>query len=711
VNDPEERAADRVADQALHGGGGEVASSGGLPVLRREPDDPEAEAAEADDPWGPHYTTSVSPGPGCHSELIEGYCPLDPTKSAIHAQNADSQMEAYIQADCDVIHEPDTAAARSEAQRRLLLAIGDLWPDWPDEAAAQAGRADIRKKAQTEEATLAELGAEVLTDTPEAFPMTAARIHRERNMLRVDFAAIQREQADAQAAMEDAGKRMGDRLPSEGMPDAGTPPLPFAAQVGWDLGWPLYLKDAGVVGNVARAAWRYRALGAPTRYARFHNRRVEDEAGSIELGEMCPTPSTLEQAALGPLPLFGLTSFDPWGTLRDAIAETGDGWSGLSGAGATAVMGWYQLNLSPEDHAGAAVHWAAIKAADATIAGMSRVDRLFHAIDIAWYRGYFGKAADEVIEALKENWELLLAAAGVTVIAIAVATAVPIVGWALGAIGLWGVATAVIDIADSILDCMQATTVRDLQQAAKRLARTAVTMGVEAIIGAALGAAGKRVVKTARRVKPTAPAGAAKPDVPPQRPRATKPPKDEPAPTARRPKPTTVERVAEKFEEFAAACSLGSIKCRFKIPDHIVREAGPYPTQMNVPMPKGPFTVQKAALTGAVRVSTTLQQTVLTDPKRWPHFEAALKASKGKWPEDPPGVKWQVHHIKPVFMGGESDIDNLIPLPAGIHQEYTTWWNRIHRGFRTRFDETEWDLIYYNQQDVPGSRVPLTKVR
>jgi hypothetical protein len=170
-----------------------------------------------------------------------------------------------------------------------------------------------------------------------------------------------------------------------------------------------------------------------------------------------------------------------------------------------------------------------------------------------------------------------------------------------------------------------------------------------------------------------------------------------------------VERLSKKFEEFAGACALGSINCRFKLPDQVIAEGGPYPTAMNVPMPKGPFKVQHKALAGVVRVTEELQNRVLQDPSRWPHFEAALKASKGKWPEHPPGVKWQVHHVKPVFMGGGSNIENLVPLPANVHQLYTNWWNRIHAAFKGRFDANEWELIYTSQKDIPGSRVPATR--
>jgi hypothetical protein len=168
----------------------------------------------------------------------------------------------------------------------------------------------------------------------------------------------------------------------------------------------------------------------------------------------------------------------------------------------------------------------------------------------------------------------------------------------------------------------------------------------------------------------------------------------------------TAKRVAEKFEEFAGACQLGSIFCR-RIPEVIENEVGkPPPTKHNVPPPKGPFDIQKSAFNPANRDPDFLQKLVLSDPDRWPEFAKALKANGGKWPKET-GNSWQVHHIKPVGMGGKSTIDNLFPLPPSQHSILTNYWNSVRQAFERRFTKVEWDAIYTTStQNVRGSDTP-----
>src|SRR5262249_49182738 len=173
--------------------------------------------------------------------------------------------------------------------------------------------------------------------------------------------------------------------------------------------------------------------------------------------------------------------------------------------------------------------------------------------------------------------------------------------------------------------------------------------------------------------------------------------------------------LARKSEEaIGDACSLGSINCRARLPAQVEAEAGAYPQAAGVPRPAGPFNVQRAALVGAERGTDLLRQRAIADRHRWPAFDAALTQAQAQgrsWPGDAHGVPWEVHHVKPVFMGGDSVVDNLFPLPRATHQLYTNWWNAIGRAFRNRFTEQEWDLIYSNQRNVPGSRVRQVRVR
>jgi hypothetical protein len=174
---------------------------------------------------------------------------------------------------------------------------------------------------------------------------------------------------------------------------------------------------------------------------------------------------------------------------------------------------------------------------------------------------------------------------------------------------------------------------------------------------------------------------------------------------------STAKKLAKKFEEFGGACAIGSINCR-KLPDHVLDEVGEYPKDRGVPMPGGKFTVQKSILSDVARDTEMLRSKARNNRKLWPDFDKALaKAEKqGKdWPYDSAGEPWQVHHVKPVFMGGDNTPDNLFPLPKSVHQKYTNWWNDLHRAFKRRFTPDEWDRIYGSEKDVAGSRVPKTQ--
>jgi hypothetical protein len=264
------------------------------------------------------------------------------------------------------------------------------------------------------------------------------------------------------------------------------------------------------------------------------------------------------------------------------------------------------------------------------------------------------------------------------------------------------------EVAQSIADCTQAKSVASLQQASMRLARALVNGGIFILIvlvTEGVGKAASRLRKEAAELRKADPALTAEAAEQKALERLSK---EERAALEAGP-----AKLAKKFEaEIGAACSLGSINCRVKLPDHIETEAGAYPTDHAVPKPGGPFTVQKAALTGAERGTQLLRDKVLGDPSKWtPEFSKALADAKAATPplDWPPG--WEVHHVKPVFMGGKSGIENLQPLPKAIHQKYTNWWNAVHRAFKKRFTEAEWDDIYWNKASVPGSKVPKGKVR
>jgi hypothetical protein len=506
-DDAEEREADRLARQG-RGTDSEAAGTTGE-VLRRQPDEPEDTAAE--DRWA-DYDLSRTGGRGCDDELIEEYCPLDLDENPPVLKGADARVGEFVQTSCREIHESGDAATRSKARRRVLLA-GESPPDlFTDDAEARAWWSDIAEAADTEEKALVALGKEFLVQVPSAFPATAARAYRTRSTLRVDLATLRTQQDEARRVVREAGITMGIYLQGQGMPKRGTPPPMFLGQAGDQLLWPHYVQSQGVVGDLARAVLRYRATMGPSRFVQEYNQRVENEAADIERGEACPPEYILRDADLGPRATISLSAGDAWAVLRAELAgDSGGLLAGLNEATVATLLTLRQLAMSPEDHEGTATHLEARRVADERIAGESGIERLFDAIDIAAYQGYFGQAKDDLVTALKENWETLLLVAGITI----GVSLIPVIGWIIGgALIAVGVASTVIDVAKAIRRCLNATTLTELQAGAWDIAKAAVSAGVDVLLGAVTWGAGRawRAVRGAKR--------GATPGTPPPRPGA-----------------------------------------------------------------------------------------------------------------------------------------------------------------------------------------------
>jgi hypothetical protein len=348
----------------------------------------------------------------------------------------------------------------------------------------------------------------------------------------------------------------------------------------------------------------------------------------------------------------------------------------------------------------------ALAKADAKVAAAEGGERVVRALKWAKANGYFGGAFGEWVDNLIAAGPMILLEIG----AILLLGMIPGVNIAVAIYLALTIARDVLHMIDelgaSINDCAQATTVAQLQAASMRLSRALVNGGMFiaiVLITEGIGKAAGRLRKEAAELR-----------------KADKTLTEEAAQKKAMERLSAEERaaleggpakLAKKFEtEIGAACSLGSINCRTSLPTHIESEAGAYPTGHGVPKPGGPFTVQKAALTGAERGTQLLRDRVMADPSKWtPEFSKALADAKKAGLDWPTG--WEVHHVKPVFMGGTSVADNLIPLPKTLHQTYTNWWNAVHRAFKKRFTEAEWDDIYWNKASKPGSKVPKTPVR
>jgi hypothetical protein len=348
----------------------------------------------------------------------------------------------------------------------------------------------------------------------------------------------------------------------------------------------------------------------------------------------------------------------------------------------------------------------ALKKADKKVAGADGGDRLIQALKWGWANSYYSGAGAEWVQNLISHGPVILLEIGIILglgmipgvnIAVAIYLALTLARDVIHMIG---------ETAQAIADCTAATSVAQLQLASMRLARALVNGGIFILIvlvTEGIGRAAARLRKEASELR--------KADKALTEEAAMKKAMDKLSKEERAALESGPAKVAKKFEtEIGAACSLGSINCRVQLPPHIEAEAGAYPTAHGVPKPGGPFNVQKAALVGAQRGTQLLRDNVMKNPAAMtPEFTKALAAAKKKGLKWPDG--WEVHHIKPVFMGGKSNPANLIPLPHSVHQLYTNWWNAVGRSFRKRFTAAEWDDIYWNVTSKPGSSVPKTPVR
>jgi Domain of unknown function (DUF4157) len=351
----------------------------------------------------------------------------------------------------------------------------------------------------------------------------------------------------------------------------------------------------------------------------------------------------------------------------------------------------------------------ALGRADAMVADSSAGSHMVTALRWARDNDYFWGAAaewarnmiDHAPEVLEETVKLV------------VLGMIPGVDIAVAAYLIFTVARDVIGLLDELTsalnDVLGARNVLEMQKASQRLARILVNGGITILIVLATWGIGKAVARLRARAAELRAADATLTEEAAQQKAFRELSPEERAPFESRP-----ARIATKFKELASVCELGSIRCRSALPDPVLQEAGAYPKEAGVPRPRGPFNVQKAILSLAERGTEALREICRTERHRWPEFDLALARAEKKgldWPVDAAGSPWEVHHVKPVFMGGGSDVENLFPLPRATHQLYTNWWGRIHAAFKGRFAPDEWDEIYWSDRDVPGSRVPKQRVR
>jgi Domain of unknown function (DUF4157) len=350
---------------------------------------------------------------------------------------------------------------------------------------------------------------------------------------------------------------------------------------------------------------------------------------------------------------------------------------------------------------------SALRSADKSVAADTGGRRMITALKWAWDNGYFGAAATEWVQNLIAQGPEILA----EITTILILGLIPGVNIAVAIYLALTLARDVVsmihELGASLSDCANATDVAQLQRASIRLAGVLTNGAILILVVLVTEGIGRAAARLRKEAAGLRAADRTLTEEAAQKKALERLPAEERKALEKGP-----AKLAKKFEEeVGSVCMLGSINCRVKLPDHIEKEAGPYPTDRGVPMPGGPFTVEKSALSGVSRSTEELRTIARANRKNWPDFDKALAAAEraGKdWVYDADGVAWEVHHVKPVFMGGTNASENLFPLPKRVHQKYTNWWNDVHRAFKKRFTETEWDEIYGSKRSIPGSKVPTT---
>ncbi len=702
-DDPAEREADRIADHVVRG---------------------------ADRPW-PH----VRSVPAAGISTVQRKCATcEEEEKELHVQRApDDQAQAgaddpaiasaldneIVAANVGASQNDDLLLRASATRLRLLLSTRTRAP-LKTQADLDAFVADCKRRSTTELDTLGAYspdGVELALATHiKGFPLTWSGRIQSALTLGVDPGTLITDWAKSFLALIAQAKTLSPDIYAHGLP------VPYTELDRLDR-FRLRLSDAhakkpSAVREYARESIRYMQLKWVRLFAVSWELIVNQVAESVADGKLVPNYFDYKdfvdnkQAKLRELPVrahdnLAKTDEEAQQIETDALKLT----DVALAVGMTSALyslfgllsGWNDA-VGPFDEA--------LAAADASVAGSGRGERFAAALTWAWDNDYFGGAAAAWAQNLIANGPEILAELAVIVILgmippLDIAVAVYLVyTTARDVIGMLG------ELAASLNDVMQAKSVAELQKASARLATILTNGAIFILIVLATEGIGKAAARLRKGAADLRAADRTLTEEAAQK-KAFEQMSAEERKALEQGKAKTSKQLAKKFEEFEGACSIGSIVCRSKLPDHILGEAGPYPTEYDVPMPGGPFNVQKAILTGTARGTEMLRSLARDSRARWPHFDKALTAAEkqGKrWPEEG-GVPWEVHHIKQVNMGGGNEIENLFPLPRKAHVQYTNWWGRLRNAFERRFTKEEWDQIYWNEKDVPGSRVPKTPQR
>jgi hypothetical protein len=649
-------------------------------------------------------------------------------RAAAEQRQADPSASDILAAELEAVRDAALADSRQDVDvglrayaSRLFMLLNSPHPPITTEKELDLFVSTAKQRALTEMDTLGTLtpdGQELaLIFTPHAFPLTwSGRIHAALTLgPEIPKLAVSEFRA-AEKDIAERAKALGPRIFEHGLPV----PLDQLERL---KNFELRVSDAAAtkpspVQEYAAASVRYMQTRFVSSFAFRWELAVADLDDGIKEGRIIASPVGWndfvknKQAHLRNLPARAreilarseeeARAFEKGAlSLVDAAAAIGMV-SALSGV--LALMdGWKDASNLFDD---------ARRDADGLVASSNAGARIVAALQWGLDNGYFGGAVIAFVENLISHGPEILASTAVIVgIGFIPGAQVPLA--ILLALTAAAGAVEFIDELGSALDAvMQAQSVGELQQASARLAAVLTSGAITILIVLVTQGIARAAIKVrTRAAELRAKEATLSQEAAEQR------ALQEMSAAERAPLEQGPAKIATKFKDLADACLLGTIRCRTGLPRQIQKEAGPYPKTF-VPFPKDGFDVQSSALTTATRRSGELQKIIFEalekNPKLYPEFRKALAAARRRdkdatWPSDEDG-SWDVHHIKPINMGGASVAENLIPVPKSVHRLYNAYWNKVYHGFKSRFTDAEWNRIYTKSTtDVPGSEVPKAR--
>ncbi len=413
-----------------------------------------------------------------------------------------SQLRVELADEIDALRRSDNCDTRTYGQRAGLLLLFGSEPLPDNEAGVEAYREWLFVTADEEESTLDVLPGMALDASPEAFPVTWATLFGQ--LLFFDHSVVQ-DYFVATAEAYSTLLTMSAELPEE-IWEVGLP-VPFERARGIRrfylstshaaLEYANPAREFAAAGLVyTRALWRYAF------YARW-NRSAEVLVEAIRNCSLAPDVAAYND--------FRENFADAFAALPERLgaAESEEELTEVESAALEIQNAIFAVGILSglEALLGILAGWsnaqdlfdAGVAGADVEVAGAADIDKFLHALTWASDHGYFGDAAEHILDALLENGvEILAKTLGIIAAGVAVQF-VPGLNVAFDvALFLYGgldLIEAIDSIATAIDRVFSATTTLQLQRASAELALVLLADGATSLVDIILFMVSLRGVK------------------------------------------------------------------------------------------------------------------------------------------------------------------------------------------------------------------------